>query len=305
MAQTVFRTVALEWWTKYMLRGSAEYARRSWNNLERHVMPDLGHRPLAKITAPMILGILQRIEARGTIEAAHKVKAHISQIMRYGIACGLIYANPARDLAWALTPRAFVPRAAITAPHEVGKLMAGIERMRPGVRRSALKLLALTFVRSGELRQAEWTEVSLDTAEWRIPAPNMKMKRPHIVPLSRQAVEVLRELRGYGKHDRFLFPALRRYDDRPMTGAVMRKSLRGLGYSKDMMCPHGFRAMAATLLSEQGWASDTIERQLAHADRNQVRAAYQRSELLADRRTMMQAWADYLDMRCAWAILGR
>jgi integrase len=254
----------------------------------------------------MILAILRRIEARGTIEAAHKVKSHISQVMRYGIACGLVYSNPARDLTWALTPKTSRPRPAVTEPREVGRLMAGIERMRPSVKKCAMKLLALTFVRSGELRQAEWREITLDMAEWRISAPKMKMKRPHIVPLSRQAVEVLRELRGLNKSERWLFPSMRLHGDRlPMTGAVFRQALRRLGYSRDKMCPHGFRAMAATLLSEQGWSSESIERQLAHADRNQVRAAYQRSELLADRRTMMQAWADYLDMRLAWAILGR
>jgi integrase len=305
MTQALFADVAREWWQKFMLRGSHSYAHDVWHKLELDVLPQLGHRPLKKIDAPMILAILRRIEARGTIEAAHKVKAHISQVMRYGIACGLIYANPARDLSWALTPRTFVPRAAITEPREVGRLMAKVERMRPGVKRCALKLLALTFVRSGELRLAEWPEIALDTAEWRIPAAKMKMKRPHIVPLSRQAVEVLRELRGLGKHDRFLFPAIRRHSDRAMTASVFRKALHGLGYASDIMCPHGFRAMAATLLSEQGWSSEAIERQLAHADRNQVRAAYQRSERLADRRTMMQAWADYLDMRTAWAILGR
>jgi integrase len=279
-----------------MLRGNQEYAHGSWRKLERHVMPDIGNRPLNKIDAPMILAILRRIEARGTIEAAHKTKSHISQIMRYGIACGLVFTNPARDLSWALTPRSFRPMPAITEPRAVGKLMAAIERMRPGVKRCALKLLALTFVRSGELRRAEWQEISLDMAEWRIPATKMKIKRPHIVPLSRQAVEALRELRSLDKSERWLFPAMRWHGDaRPMTASVFRKALRSLGYGKDEMCPHGFRAMAATLLSEQGWASDTIERQLAHADRNQVRAAYQRSELLTDRRTMMQAWADYLD----------
>jgi len=296
MAQALFRNVAREWWEKFMLRGSAEHAYYSWRRLEVDVMPDLGHKALNKIDAPMILAILRRIEARGTIEGAHKVNGHISQIMRYGIACGLIFSNPARDLTWALTPKSPKPRPAITDPREVGKLMAAIERMRPGVKRCAMKLLALTFVRSGELRQAEWSEISLDTAAWRIPAAKMKIHRPHIVSLSRQALEVLRELRDLNRSERWLFPAMRLHGElRPMTGDVFRNTLQGLGYSKKVMCPHGFRAMAATLLSEQGWQSEVIERQLAHADRNQVRAAYQRSELLADRRTMMQSWADFLD----------
>jgi integrase len=183
--------------------------------------------------------------------------------------------------------------------------MAGIEQMRRGLKRCALKMLALTFVRSGELRHAEWSEARLDTAEWRIPAAKMKMKRAHIVPLSRQALETLRELRALDRSDRWLFPAMRRHTDRPMTPSVLRQSLMALGIPRDKMCPHGFRAMAATLLSEQGWPSEVIERQLAHADRNAVRAAYQRSELLTERRRMMQAWSDYLDLQCAGAILGR
>jgi integrase len=253
----------------------------------------------------MILAILRRIESRGTIETAHKLKAHISQVMRYGIACGHIYSNPVRDLSWALTPRKSVPRPALTDPREIGRLMAGIERMRRGVKRCALKLMSLTFVRSGELRRAEWPEIQWDAAEWRIPASRMKMKRAHIVPLSSQALETIRELRSFGKSDRWLFPAMRRHKDQPATASVLRNGIRSLGFIQGEMCPHGFRAMAATTLSEQGWPSEAIERQLAHADRNRVRAAYQRSELLAERRRMMQAWADYLDMRCAWAILGR
>jgi integrase len=273
--------------------------------MEIEALPTLGRVPLAKIDAPMILAILRRMEARGVVEPVHKLKAHISQVLRYGIACGHIYSNPARDLAWALTPKMPKPRPALTNPRDIGRLMAAIERMRPGVKRGALKLLALTFVRSGELRAAEWTEVSLDAAEWRIPAARMKMRRAHIVPLSRQAVEALRELRALGRSERWLFRAFRRHTDRPMTGSVPRMALAALGYTGDRMCPHGFRAMAATLLSEQGWSSEVIERQLAHADRNSVRAVYQRSELLADRRRMMQAWADYLDLVCAQAILGR
>lgn len=173
--------------------------------------------------------------------------------------------------------------------------MADIGYMRPGVKRCALKLLALTFVRSGELRKAEWREIDMDAAEWRIPAAKMKMRRPHLVPLSRQAVETLHELHSLGKSDSFLFPALRRSKDRPMSQSVLWHSLQRLGYDKDRMCPHGFRAMAATLLSEQGWSSVLIERQLAHGDKNRVRAVYQRSEFLAERHKMMQSWADYLD----------
>jgi integrase len=303
--QALFADVAREWWERYMLRGAAHYAEESWRRLEREVMPRLGGKPLKKIDAPMILTILRRVEARGTLETAHKLKSHISQIMRYGIACGLVYSNPARDLTWALTPKNPVHRPAVTDPREIGRLMAGIERMRRGVKRCALKFLALTFVRSSELRRAEWQEIQWDVAEWRIPAARMKMKRAHIVPLARQALETLRELRSLDKSARWLFPAFRGSRDCPMTASVLRKGIFALGYGRDVMCPHGFRAMAATTLSEQSWVSEVIERQLAHVDKNRVRAAYQRSELLPERRKMMQAWADFLDLRCAWAILKK
>jgi integrase len=304
MAQVLFQDVAREWWERYMLQGNEEYAHESWRRLEREVMPRLGDKTLKKINAPMILTILRRIEKRGTLVAARKVKSHISQIMRYGIACGHIFSNPARDLGWAMTPHKYKPRAALTEPRQIGSLIRDIAAFRSKKRRYALQLAALTFVRPGELCQAEWTEIEMDTAIWRIPADKMKMKRPHIVPLSRQAQDVLRELRAVTGDTRWLFPS--RWDkSRHEGGMVLNTALRRIGYGPEVMTAHGFRAMAATTLSEQGWPSETIERQLAHADRNAVRAAYQRSELLHERCRMMQAWADFLDMRHAQAILGR
>lgn len=300
----VFKDVARDWWERYMLSGDVDYAEESWRRLEREVMPKLGDKQLKKITAPMILTILRRIEKRGAYEVARKVKSHISQILRYGIACGLVYSNPARDLGWALTPKKSKPRAAITEPRQIGMLMKDIENFHSKKRRCSLKLAALTFVRPGELCKAEWTEIEWDTAVWRIPAEKMKMKRPHTVPLSRQALDVLRELQALTGANRWLFPS--RWDkSRHEGGMVLNSALRRMGYNRDTMTAHGFRAMAATTLSEQGWPSEAIERQLAHVDKNQVRAAYQRSELLSERRKMLQAWADYLDMRCAWAILGK
>lgn len=304
MAQILFRTVAREWWQRYMLRGAAHYAEESWRRLEREVMPKLGDKQLKTIDAPMILSILRRIETRGTMETAHKLKSHISQIMRYGIACGFIYSNPARDLTWALTPKKHTPRAAITDPRQIGQLMASIEGFDAKQRRCALQLLALTFVRPGELCKAEWNEIELESVCWRIPAIKMKMKRPHIVPLSRQSLNVLQELRTLTGQGGWLFPS-QKNAAKPMSRVVLNTALRRMGYAPDVMTPHGFRAMAATSLSEEGWPSEVIERQLAHVDRNQVRAAYQRSELLTERRKMMQSWADFLDMRCARVILGR
>lgn len=299
-----FAAVAHEWWKRYMVQGSVHYAEESWRRLEREVMPWIGDKPIAKIASPAILAILRRIEQRGTLVVARKVKSHISQIMRYGIACGFVNRDPSRDLWWALTPHKCKPRAAIVEPRQIGQLMASIEHYRTPQRRCSLKLAALLFVRPGELSSAAWNEIEWDTAAWRIPAEKMKMKRPHNVPLSRQALDVLRELHPVTGQTPWLFPS--RWDKtRHETGHVINLALRRMGYGPDIMTAHGFRAMAATTLSEMGWASEVIERQLAHVDKNQVRAAYQRSELLAERRKMLQAWADYLDMRCAWAILGK
>lgn len=304
MAAITFETLAREWWERWRISRDTEYARVSWLRLEREVLPKLGGKEVKKIKAPMILTVLRRIESRGTLVTARKVKSHVSQIMRYGIACGHIYANPARDLAWALIPYKHKPRAAITDLKQIGLLMRDIMAFRPKQRRCALQLIALTVVRPGELCQAEWGEIDMDTATWRIPAVKMKMKRPHAVPLPRQALEVLRELQGLTGNGRWLFPS--RWDKTKHTsGRILNTALRRIGWPPDVVTAHGFRAMAATVLSDEGWASETIERQLAHIDKNAVRAAYQRSDLLSERRKMMQAWADKLDFLCVQAILGR
>jgi integrase len=300
----IFSDVARAWWERFMLQGNRSYAEESWRRLEREVMPKLGNKPLKKIDPPLILSILQQVESQGTLVKARKIKSHISQIMRYGIACGHVFTNPARDLGWALTPHKSRPRSAITDPKQIGMLMRDIEGERSKKRRASLRLAALTVVRPGELCQAEWTEIEWDEAVWRIPAFKMKMKRAHSVPLSRQAMDALRDLQAATGGNQWLFPS--RWDkSRHEGGTGLNTALRRMGYGPEIMTAHGFRAMAATTLSEQGWPSETIERQLAHVDKNAVRAAYQRSDLLAERRKMMQAWADYLDLRCAYAVLGR
>lgn len=304
MSVVLFHAVAREWWERHMCNGAMHYAEESWKRLEREVMPKLGDKPIKKITAPMILTILRRIEKRGTLVTARKIKSHISQILRYGIACGHIYINPARDLGFALTPHKHMPRAAITEPRQIGNLMRDIEAFKPVIRRSALQLATYTLLRPGEICQIEWSEVDFHLATIKLAANKMKMKRPHLVPLPVQALEVLRELMKVTGEYRWLFPS-RWNKANHMGGQVLNGALRKIGYSGDIMTAHGFRAMGATALSEQGWPSEAIERQLAHVDRNQVRAAYQRSDLLEERRKMMQAWADWLDMRIAWAILGR
>jgi integrase len=250
--------------------------------------------PLADITPPVVLDLLRRVEARGIIVTVYKVKSHISQIFRFAIASGLAHADPSRDLAPALQSRKSTPMPSIIEPREVGKLMAAITGYSGAVVRSALMLGALTFVRPGELRYAEWSEFDLEAAEWRIPAEKMKMKRPHIVPLARQTLELLRGLHRLTGHGSYLFPSTRTIT-RPMSDMTVNVALRTLGYAQGEMTGHGFRAMANSLLAERGWSVDAIERQLAHVEGNKIRAAYHRSEHLDERRRMMQAWADYLD----------
>lgn len=295
--QSQFQYVCRERWERYANHDSRN-AGVVWRRIEREILPFIGAMPIDKITAPDILAILRRIEGRGTIEIAHKVKCHISQVFDYAIACGLVFANPARDLSRALKPIRNKPMAAIIDPREAGALMRAIGSYPAGIVKCALQLSALTFVRPGELRKGLWSGIDFERQEWRLSAEEMKMKKPHIVPLSRQAIEVLRRLHGFSGHGVYLFPSIRTLT-RPMSDMTVGAALKALGYGSDKMTPHGFRAMATSLLAEQGWSGDAIERQLAHTERNKVRAAYHRSEHLEERRKMMQAWADYLDTLAA------
>ena len=304
MPKILFEALLREWWERYLLQGDQDYAKQSWQVLEREVLPDLGSMDPKKITPPLVLDILRRIEAKGTYAKARKIKSHISQAMRYGIACGYVVSDPTRDIGFALTRYKTRPRAAITDQKEIGQLMLKIERHNFRQRRLSLKLAVLTFVRAGELTSAEWSEIKWQDAIWQIPAAKMKMKRPHLVPLASQTLAVLRELQELTGQYPWLFPS-RWHKDKPENACVLTYALRSLGYPKEKICAHGFRAMAATSLSDMGWPSEVIERQLAHIDQNRVRAAYQRSELMEDRRKMMQDWADFLDLKCAHAILGR
>jgi integrase len=291
----LFRDVAAEWWEHMIAPNKTRYSGEVLRRLEKEICPAIGEMRLDSITPANILPILRRVEARGHYVAARKVQSHISGVLRYGIANGLILSNPARDLSGAIRSRPATPRPAIIDPREVGKLMYDIGLCQNPVIRMALRMTALTFVRPGELRQAKWDEIDLPGALWRIPAAKMKMKRAHIVPLARQTVDLLLDLRPLTGYKQYLFPA-RRKKIIPMGHPRINTALRQMGYAPDVMCAHGFRAMASSLLSEQErWSEDAIERQLAHLERNKVRAAYHRAEHLDERRRMMQGWADYLD----------
>ncbi|MGA9820507.1 MAG: tyrosine-type recombinase/integrase, partial [Desulfobaccales bacterium] len=288
-----FEIIGREWHAKFSPSWATSHANATIRRLELFIFPWLGARPVITITAPELLAALRRIEAKGALETAHRVKQVCGQVFRYAIATGRAERDPSGDLRGAIPPASGKHMATITDPKEIAGLLRSIDDYRGGiVTRCALQLAPLVFVRPGELRQAEWSEFNLETAEWRIPAEKMKAGTVHIIPLSRQAIDILREIHPLTGHGRYVFPSPRT-DSRPMSSNAILSALRRMGYAKDEMSGHGFRSMASTLLNEQGWNRDAIERQLAHAERNSARAAYNYAEFMPERKKMMQAWADY------------
>lgn len=293
--ENTFEAIANEWLAMQEKKlAPATFAKAKWT-LETLVFPWLGALPIANITPPDLLATLRRIEARGVHETAHRTKARCGQVFRYAIATGRASRDPSADLRGALAPVVRRNFSSITDPVRVGELLRVIDGYAgQHATRCALKLSPLVFVRPGELRKAQWSEIDFDASEWRIPAERMKMGEEHIVPLSTQALAVLQDLQPLTGRGPYLFPSLRTSQS-PMSENTVNAALRRMGYDKDTMTGHGFRALASTRLNEMGWAPDVIERQLAHAERNKVRAAYNRAQYLTERRKMMQAWADYLD----------
>jgi integrase len=298
-----FEMVAREWFGKYSPIWALGHAATVIRRLERDVFPWLGGRPVGETTAVEILEVLRRVEARGSLETAHRIKQICGQVFRYAIATGRALRDPSADLRGALPPVKETHHAALTKPADVAALLGAINGYRGSfVVRCALRLAPLVFVRPGELRKAEWVEIDLDGAVWRIPAERMKLRQEHLVPLSQQAVEALRELRPLTGNGRYVFPSART-TARPMSENAITAALRRMGYEQGTMTAHGFRTTASTLLNELGWPADAIERQLAHAERDAVRGAYNRAEFLNHRRSMMQAWADHLDRLLAEGII--
>ncbi len=289
-----FEIIAREWYTKFAPSWAASHGNKIIRRLELYVFPWLGTRPIKSITAPELLTALRRIEAKGTLETAHRTQQNCGQVFRYAVATGRAERDPSGDLRGAIPPASGKHMATITDPKEIAGLLSSIDAYKGSiVTRCALQLAPLVFVRPGELRHAEWSEINFDTDEWRIPAEKMKAGTLHIVPLSLQALEVLREIQPLTGQGRYVFPSPRT-ESRPMSDNAILSALRRMGYAKDEMSGHGFRSMASTLLNEQGWNRDAIERQLAHAERNSVRAAYNYAEFMPERKKMMQAWSDYL-----------
>lgn len=292
-----FDSVAEDYIAKKMREGLAASTVKRLRAQLRLVSPAFGNRPIADITIPELLVALQKIDARGTHEMATRTKELCGAIFRFAMATGRRMDDPTQALKNALTNHKVKHRAAILDPAAFGALLRAIDDsdVQPTTK-AALKLLALVFSRPGELRNAEWQEFDLEKAIWRIPAGRMKMRREHQIPLSRQALEILKDLRAFTGDGKYLFPGNRSYQ-RPISENTLNAALRRMGYDKDQVTAHGFRGTASTLLNESGrFSPDAIERSLAHQDHDEIRRAYNRGAYWNERVTMAQWWADHLDV---------
>lgn len=295
-AANSFEVIAREWIAKQSPTWAPSHGGKIIARLERDLFPWLGRRPIADITAKELLATVNRIADRGATETAHRALQNCGQIFRYAVVTGRMDRNPAADLKGALPPVKPGHLAAIVDPAAIGGLLRAIESYQGAfITKSALRLAPLVFVRPGELRQAEWAEIDLGAAEWNIPGHKMKTGEPHLVPLSPQAVAILRDVYALTGRGRYVFPSPRSLS-RPMSNNAILSALRRMGYGKDEMTGHGFRAMARTVLDEVlHFRPDYIEHQLAHAVKDPNGRAYNRTSHLPERRKMMAAWADYLD----------
>lgn len=302
-AAVTFEAVAREFHTTKASGWSPQYGQRWIERMEKDLFPRIGSLPLAEITAPLLLSVLKKVEDRGAVETAHTLRQTAGQVFRFGIQTGRCERNPAPDLNGGLRPVVVRHMSALLEPAQVGALMRAIDGYQgQPTTRAALLLSALLFQRPGNIRAMEWSEVDLENAMWSIPSEKMKRTkerktngRPHLVPLAPQAVAALREVHPLTGHGRYVFPGLHTHD-RPMSENTVNTALRRMGYSGEEMTAHGFRSTARTILIERTHVSaDVIEAQLAHGKSGPLGAAYDRAEFMEQRRSMMKAWADYLD----------
>jgi len=291
-----FEIVAREWYGKNLHTWTEGHAQTIMSRLERDVFPYIGKRQVIDITAPEVLRVLRRVESRGAVVAAHRIRTVCGQVFKYAVATGRADRDPTGDLKGALPPKQEKHMAAITDPVQFGGLLRAIDGYEGSfIVKCAMQIQAYTFVRPGELRHAEWQEIDLEGALWSLPAEKMKLREPHIVPLSTQAVTILKELHPLTGASKYVFPNGRTLA-RPMSENGVLAALRNMGYTKEQMTGHGFRAAARTLLDEiLQQRIDLIEHQLAHAVKDPNGRAYNRTAHLEARKLMMQLWADYLD----------
>jgi len=293
-AANSFEVVAREWFAKFSATWATHHGDRIIRRFERDIFPWIGGRPISEVTAPELLTVVRRIESRGALETAHRALGNCGQVFRYAVATGRAQRDPSGDLRGALPPVKGEHFAATTEPKRVAEILRAMDGYEGTLTvRCALRLAPLVFVRPGELRKAEWGDIDLDAAEWRYTVT--KTNTPHIVPLSRQALEILRELHPLTGRGHYVFPGARS-NGRPMSDNAILAALRRMGIAKEEMSGHGFRAVARTILDEVlGVRPDYIEHQLAHAVRDPNGRAYNRTAHLPERQKMMQQWADYLD----------
>lgn len=292
-----FETLAREWFAYNAPRWAESTTYKAKLYLENDLIPGIGSRPVKAITRPDLVDLVRKVEARGTLNAAGKIRQWLHQIFRYGLAKGVVDTNPATDLSVVAAP----PKAARHHPHvtfaELPELLAKSEAANiHSLTRHAIRLLTLTAVRPGELRQAPWAEFDLERATWTIPAERMKARRPHVVPLPRQAVAILRQLQEVTGRYELVFAGAN--PQRPMSENTVNKALRLMGY-EGRQTGHGFRHLLSTELNGRGYNKDWIERQLAHGDSDEIRGTYNHAAYVEQRREMMQAWADSIDAACA------
>lgn len=293
-AANSFEVIAREWYERQSAAWVPSHGERIIRRLERDVFPTLGALPIVDINAPMLLAAIRKIEERGAIETAHRAFQNCGQVFRYAVSTGRLDSDPSRDLRGALSPAKGTHFSAVTEPVEVGRLLRLLDTYQGGYTvTAALKLAPLVFVRPGELRNARWVDVDLEAGEWRYIVP--KTRTPHIVPLSTQAKAILEALRPHTGHSEYIFPG-GRSPLKPMSENGVLAAMRDLGIGADEMTGHGWRAVARTLLDEVlGYPPHIIEQQLAHAVKDALGRAYNRTAHLPQRQEMMQGWADYLD----------
>lgn len=291
-----FKNIALEWYNKNLKDWTEKHRKTIIQRLEKNIFPFLGTRDINSITARELSEVLQKIEERGAIETAHRVRGICEQIYTYAISMGLTDKNIPFNLRGTLQKTQETHLAHITDPQELGELLRRIDaNMSNGIIvKTALQIMPYVFVRANELCRAEWQEIDFDKCLWTIPAERMKMRRKHIVPLARQVITLLKELHFYTGQGKYLFHSPRGAS-RPITEEGLLAGLRSLGYEKGTMTIHGFRHTASTLLHELKYNSDYIEKQLAHEESKSVKATYNHAEYLEERIKLMQEWADYLD----------
>jgi integrase len=293
--QETFNIFSKKWFDNYKDQWTIKHGERKYRRLEIHALPYIGNMPIKEITPPIILGMIQNIEKRGKNETAHRILGTVSEIFLYAISMGLAERDPTRDIQKALKPKQTKHMATITDPKKIGPLLNAIDGY-DGYYETlcALKLLPLVFVRPGVLRHMEWHEIDFTKKLWRIPAEKMKMRKEHVVPLSLQALAIIKDVQMITGQWDYVFPSIRS-KDRPMSENTINAAIRRLGYTKEELTGHGFRSMASTILHENNWPSDHIEVQLSHVDKNTIRGIYNSAIYLEGRKKMMQWWADYLD----------